>query len=283
VAEVFSEEDLARHLQIMLRTYGELGYRQEQRFHLELGLLKLAHAQRLLPLEQLLSEAGTAPALSVAKSTSVTDIRRSDASAISRPSPVSPFAADSARKSSMKPQLSSESMPVSSRPATTSSMPPPVVMGAAALAEALPEEVPAQTTMGDTPTPDRLAQASGEALKSAGHRVLASMLEAGEWHIAGGEVVIKVAASASLIDMSLGTEAKRLLIATASGLLGRPAKVTVLPAASVDPTNISSTASSSSKSNGSGRDRVEQNPVVRKMKELFGAEIRTIIDYKEKR
>ena len=58
VAELFSEEDLARQLQIMLRTHGELGYRQEQRFHLELGLLKMAHAQRLLPIEQLLSEAG---------------------------------------------------------------------------------------------------------------------------------------------------------------------------------------------------------------------------------
>ena len=59
VAEQFSEEDLSRHLQIMLRTHGELGYRQEQRFHLELGMLKMVHAQRLLPIEQLLSEAGS--------------------------------------------------------------------------------------------------------------------------------------------------------------------------------------------------------------------------------
>src|SRR5579872_2006122 len=56
VAGLFGEEDLTRHLQIMLRTHGELGYKQEQRFHLELGLLKMAHAQRLLPMEQLLSE-----------------------------------------------------------------------------------------------------------------------------------------------------------------------------------------------------------------------------------
>ena len=56
VAEQFSEEDLTRFLQIMLRTHGELSYKQEQRFHLELGLLKLVHAQRLLPLEQMLSE-----------------------------------------------------------------------------------------------------------------------------------------------------------------------------------------------------------------------------------
>ncbi len=65
VAERFSEEDLARFMQIMLRTHSDLGYKQEQRFHLELGLLKLVHAQRLLPLEELLSgEAGktSAPA-----------------------------------------------------------------------------------------------------------------------------------------------------------------------------------------------------------------------------
>src|ERR1700693_3735409 len=59
VAALFGEEDLTRHLQIMLRTHGELGYKQEQRFHLELGLLKMAHAQRLLPIEQLLSDAAT--------------------------------------------------------------------------------------------------------------------------------------------------------------------------------------------------------------------------------
>ena len=55
-ALLFSEEDLARFLQIMLRSFDELNYRQEPRFHLELGLLKLVHTQRLIPLEQILSE-----------------------------------------------------------------------------------------------------------------------------------------------------------------------------------------------------------------------------------
>ncbi len=54
-ALLFTEEDLTRNLQIVLRTFDDLNYRQEQRFHLELGLLKLMHAQRLLPLEELLS------------------------------------------------------------------------------------------------------------------------------------------------------------------------------------------------------------------------------------
>jgi DNA polymerase III subunit gamma/tau len=55
-ALLFSEEDLARFLQIMLRSFDELNYRQEPRFHLELGLLKLVHTQRLIPLEQLMSQ-----------------------------------------------------------------------------------------------------------------------------------------------------------------------------------------------------------------------------------
>ncbi len=54
-AAKFSEEELTRFLQMMLRTFDELGYRQEQRFHFELGLLKLVHLRRLLPMEEVLS------------------------------------------------------------------------------------------------------------------------------------------------------------------------------------------------------------------------------------
>ena len=57
-AALFSEEELTRFLQVMLRTFDELGYRQEQRFHFELGLLKLVHLRRLLPIEEALSQMG---------------------------------------------------------------------------------------------------------------------------------------------------------------------------------------------------------------------------------
>ena len=108
IAELFSEEDLARHLQIMLRTFDELGYRQEQRFHLELGLLKMAHAQRLLPIEQLLSEAGRAqrePCRRHGRAAGQPScLRTAEAPAQARGNFVSPFAADSARKT--KPEMS---------------------------------------------------------------------------------------------------------------------------------------------------------------------------------
>src|SRR4051794_6909117 len=113
VAELFSEEDLARHLQIMLRTHSELGYKHEQRFHLELGLLKMAHAQRLLPIEQMLSEPAVqvnSPQRPQAPTKTSAESRRtsSDPGTATRSNYVSPFAADSARKGTPKAQIVSE-------------------------------------------------------------------------------------------------------------------------------------------------------------------------------
>src|ERR1051326_5402421 len=118
VAELFAEEDLTRHLQIMLRTHSELGYKQEQRFHLELGLLKMAHAQRLIPIEQLLSDVAAAPASAAQRPPARPAIVSAQSSESRRPEPpaarpnfVSPFAADSARKGTPRQEASSDSAP----------------------------------------------------------------------------------------------------------------------------------------------------------------------------
>src|SRR5438445_6311910 len=280
VAELFSEEDLARHLQIMLRTHGELGYRQEQRFHLELGLLKMAHAQRLLPIEQLLSEAGVPSAARPAgKPAIVPEARKAEGSSVPRPGFVSPFAADSARKS--KTELSSEAnaaASIRSAPRIAGSVAAPVVMGSAAPAAA------PQTTLEASEEMSRQAADSGilrdtvlRALSDAGQHMLVSMLEAGEWKLEASDLVIQVASSATVIDMSLGADAKRLAIAAASGVLGKPVKLRVIPG------GVQNTGPTRVASNGGGRSRAEQDPIVRRMREKFGAEIRTIIDYRDKR
>jgi len=281
VAEQFSEEDLARHLQIMLRTHGELGYRQEQRFHLELGLLKMAHAQRLLPIEQLLSEAApeSVGLRAAGKPALPPETRKPELSPASRPNNVSPFAADSARKAGGKPQLSAEGSPASSPWVAARGTSVPVVMGAAAPA-VVAETAPAPETLAapERSDTDNLRSTVLQALADGGQRVLSSMLETGDWRVESNELVIEVAASAAVIDMSLGPDAKLLIMATASGVLGRPMKLRVIPGSVVP-----SAVANGSPSNGGGRSRAEQDPVVRRMKEKFGAEIRTIIDYKEKR
>jgi hypothetical protein len=85
--------------------------------------------------------------------------------------------------------------------------------------------------------------------------------------------------------MSLGRDARRLAVASASGLLGRPVKLKIIPGAAVVATEKHN---GSPKSNGAiagvgGRGRAEQDPIVRRLQEKFGAQIRTVIDYKEKR
>lgn len=55
VATLFGEEQLARFLQILLRTSGELRHAHQERLHLELGLLKLVHARRLTSVEDVLA------------------------------------------------------------------------------------------------------------------------------------------------------------------------------------------------------------------------------------
>ncbi|MBV9182176.1 MAG: DNA polymerase III subunit gamma/tau [Acidobacteria bacterium] len=273
VAELFSEEDLARHLQIMLRTHAELGYRQEQRFHLELGLLKLAHAQKLLPIEQLLSGREDEKRISSDRTVSIASEAKRVDSGVARRA-VSPFAADSARKGT--PRLESGNNPagVPARALPLSPISPQVVMGSAAPAVARQPEAEA-----DADESEQVRVAVLEAIAASGSGMLAAMLEPATWEIAGNELRIRVAASAALIEMALSHDARSSMIASASAKLGRTLKLQVIPGAA---SKSDAPRTVLSATNGSSRGRAEQEPVVRRMVEKFGAEIRTVIDYKAK-
>jgi DNA polymerase-3 subunit gamma/tau len=57
-AALFSEEDLTRFFNILLQTDDDLRRKPDPRAHLEMGLLRLIHAARLAPLEELLADLG---------------------------------------------------------------------------------------------------------------------------------------------------------------------------------------------------------------------------------
>lgn len=288
VAGLFSEEDLARHLQIILRTHGELGYRQEQRFHLELGLLKMTHAQRLLPIEELLSAAGVGGASgpkAAGRPVVVQEARKVESPASARSNQVSPFAADSARKGIGKPQLLTDDSAATGMAASAPGRATANVIMGAAVAEAAPETAAGperisgeQRALADDSPHHALRDSVLNALAASGYQMLVAMLAGGDWQVEGNELLIKVASSASVIEMTLGGDARRLAIATASGVAGRALKLRVVPG-----NGATRAEASRPSSNGGGRSRAEQDPIVRRMKEKFGAEIRTIIDYKERR
>ena len=76
---------------------------------------------------------------------------------------------------------------------------------------------------------EHLQDAVLQALTDGNQRVLVSMLSDGEWSVQGNELVIKIAESQTVVDMSLSSDAKRLAIASASGVLGRAVKLKVVP------------------------------------------------------
>jgi DNA polymerase-3 subunit gamma/tau len=55
IAESFSEQDLTRYMQITLDLYGELQRSTQPRLHMELGLLRMVEAGRLMPIEEALA------------------------------------------------------------------------------------------------------------------------------------------------------------------------------------------------------------------------------------
>jgi DNA polymerase-3 subunit gamma/tau len=303
IADLFSEEELTRHLQIMLRTHGELGYRQEQRFHLELGLLKMAHAQRLLPLEQLLSDVAAGPSRTAPRpvlapppssvvvprsSVSPLEARRAEPVPSERSNSASPFAADSARKGTPKSEAYDEASAFASVGDRTTQPANAIIMGSVAPAvEELPMVPdPALASLTEFKNERKAAvrvEVSADSLRDAvlkaldHQQMLVSLLESAQWRLEGSTLIAKVAASSTMIEMSFSADARRVASAAASGLAARALKMQVEPGGVVQTLTAMRTAS-----NGNARSRAEQDPIVQRMKEKFGAEIRTVIDYREK-
>jgi DNA polymerase-3 subunit gamma/tau len=273
IAAQFSEEDLARFLQIMLRTFDELGYRQEQRFHLELGVLKLVHAQRILPLEQILSQAagGTEKVPEIQRAASRPPAVAASSSAhgamggpSARPSAVSPFEADRARKGrSYDPEMSAA-------PAAAKAQ-------SSAVATAVAVEEPQLTDDPGT----ILGHVVIALEKSPGGDNLASTLAEGAAAIQGNELVITVARPQSVIPFIMNAEQRQIVTAAATAVAGRLLKVTIAGGAKPD-ANGSAATVVRPRNGASARSRAAEDPIVQRMREKFGAEIRTVIDHREK-
>ncbi len=263
VAAQFSEEDLTRFLQIMLRTHGELAYKQEQRFHLELGLLKLVHAQRLLPLEQILSDAALSAAVPNARPSGPARLEtsRSGGTAPSRPSP---FEADRSRKASI------------SAPGESSRAPKAELSVVSAGTAAAVGAAPAPEVAVGMAAPEVIAGEVMRALEQANSRAGVLSVE-----VRGGELLLQLDVPESVLDMSLSNDARRAVIAAAGKAAGRPLK---LKLAGKGNGNGKPAPGALPQASGPGaRARAAEDPVVRRMQEKFGAQIRTVIDYREQR
>jgi DNA polymerase-3 subunit gamma/tau len=306
-AMLFGEEEITRFLQIMLRAANELTYRQEQRFHLELAVLKLVHLQRLLPVEELLSQLGgasparpvtppssklsTAPRAipaSPAKSTPQAQTAGLTAPASSAPA-FSPFERDAERKHTPFPRAAAPSAvmerPQPIAPAETAQEAEPVRLDEVAAQEVAPQAAavpePAESpALSPTLDLEGMRNAACDALAAAGHATAATLLGAGTWTETPEAVVVEVAAKKVMLGLTLNADADKIARAAMRPFAGQPPR----PVQWVPGENGAKQKTADRPApTGSVQAAALDNPLVRQAKQLFSAEVRSVVDLRDKR
>jgi DNA polymerase-3 subunit gamma/tau len=303
-AALFTEEELSRFLAIVLRTFDELGYRQEQRFHLELGLLKLVHVQRLIPIEDLLTQLGTkppsstittpraAPALSPltaqgkeVRTTEASGAPRLDSETWDRVPDRAAIALGAAQPALSLPKgLASETCGTVDESATST----PRTLGALALApqpfaeapQPGPHLVPAHAPA-EALDPIALHSTLVAALASTkGQQSASEQLEESTLTIEASTLTIQTTLSAAMLPMVLNTEAERTLKTALREAHAGHLKLIVLPG--VPATKSAAKRPPRPASAGSAAELAENHPIVQQAKALFSAEISNVIDLRDK-
>ena len=308
-AMLFSEEDLTRFLQVMLRTFDDLNYRQEQRFHLELGLVKLVHLQRLLPVEEILS--GLQGAGSRAQSTGTPrpvagvpgsavrsggastspppaqPARSAEPARAATPRP-SPFEADRERKitgeaapaSSASPTPKPRALsPVESVARVAAEPKPPTAVG---VAEALPEVTEGALALAPDAPPDleRIREAVCAALAREGHETAAAQVANGDWTQQGNTIQVAVPMRKAMLALTINAEAESIC-RKAMRAMGATQKIAFAPSENGGANGSGSGAAAKAPPAGSAQSAALENPLVQKTKELFQAEIRSVLDLRD--
>jgi DNA polymerase-3 subunit gamma/tau len=298
-AALFTEEEITRNLQIVLRTFDDLNFRQEQRFHLELGLMKLVHAQRLLPLEEFLSgvaagvpvkgsapSAPARPAPSTARSTSAASSTAPTSSAA--PS-LSPFGGSGSWGSSptLKQSAATAVVAAPKEPATEPAKAPmPFLVGAAVPEEAI-DEAPAPAvkqepepaaTPGEMPGVDALRGAVIQALATAGHQSASALLGAANWNLDVGNLRMEVPGlGKKMLSLTFNVAAEKIIRAELQKL-GGPARFMVVPGEG----GAAGAPISAAPIVGSIQEEAMNHPLVQRAKEIFDAEVRSVVDLRTK-
>jgi DNA polymerase-3 subunit gamma/tau len=117
-------------------------------------------------------------------------------------------------------------------------------------------------------------------LEGQNQETAADLLARGEWKLEGNRLDLRLPLSDKVIDISIGADAQRLLTQEASRLCGRAIKLNISGGAAAQ----SAPADRVPNGNGAGaRQRAAEDPVVKRMQEKFGAEVRSVIDYRQKK
>ena len=282
LAKLWSEEDLTRFFQIVLRLQSEMRYSLQPRFHLELGLMKLVHARRLASLETLLGElqslrgaektSGAPPSASGPKVEAARPV--SGPTAATRvPSPASGYPARPAEKlatpapsEATRPSVSLASPPTPAAAKATTAASVTDSMGSASNSAVAEKTLP-RTEDGH----DSQLAAVKTLLFNRSQKMVSTCLEqASGWRLENGDVrFLFPRERSSIADLLKSRERMDQLREACSEVLGRPVRIYVtLEDMGERPSNLRASA----------QDRAASDPVVDSFRKRFDC---TLVDVKD--
>jgi DNA polymerase-3 subunit gamma/tau len=275
IAAQFSEEDLTRYLQLTLDLFRDLQFSLQPRFHLEIGLVRLVQAGRLLPIEQALAGLSSESAPS--------------AQPVSRPIANAPPIAKAPIAKAPPP---SAAPPPSEAPRSEAPAPPPARTGPSPFdldraRKAAPRPSEPQSSGGNAvatqPAPEPMTagdwrQHLHSALVELGLPFTADAIENARVAETGGELQI-VTTKAYLLALRIEDLNKAV-----KHISSRPMRIKVLigEAGSETATPIAAPAAKApSAAEDEATTRALANPEVQRFREVFGGEIRKVRNLKE--
>lgn len=208
----FSEEDLSRFFNILLRAESEMRYALVPRFHLELALMKMVHARRLVSLESLLGKLG---GTAIAAKTDST------------PRPLAPTPPRMAPEPIRPPRPTSFERPVEQRPPAPA--PPPPGVAPAPVKLAARPEAPFTAPASSSPATKDARLADIIAKVYAKSNFLGSCLEhVTGWTFENGEATFVFLPKDSFFaELLKNREQQETLRSICEEVLGQPVKICV--------------------------------------------------------
>jgi DNA polymerase-3 subunit gamma/tau len=247
VASGFSEEDLTRYLQLSLELFHDLQESLQPRFHLEIGLVRLVQAGRLLPIEEALAGLNTSTPAQPRRPARAAEPAAAPAAPPARSGP-SPFELDRAKKAAQRPRE-------------------PQSAGANALAPE-PVRAPEPVASGDW------RQRLHGALMELGMPYTADAIENARIVEANGELQITASKADSLAlrpeDLNKAIQqisSRPMRLKVTVGDAGAPAAPLMAPKTAANEDDAT--------------NRALANPEVQRFREVFGGEIRKVRNLKE--
>jgi DNA polymerase-3 subunit gamma/tau len=133
----------------------------------------------------------------------------------------------------------------------------------------------------NAPDLDRIRDAICGALASAGHETAANLVHQGNWTEQGNAIQVEMAVRKAMLSLTLNAEAEAICRKTMKAM-GATQKIAFVPGENGGNGAKAGPGRESAPIAGSAHSAAMENPLVKKTQELFKADIRSVLDLREK-